>query len=138
MSIEYRINHPLTGAQFRELLAHTRLGERRPLDDEECMAGMAANGNLLITAWQGDKLVGMARSMTDFHFACYLSELAVHQDCQKMGVGKELMKRTKAELGPQCMIILLAAPAASEYYGPLGMEHNERCWVLPRGADFSF
>ena len=138
MSIEYRINHTISGEQFRDLLSRTSLGARRPLDDSECMQGMAENGNLLITAWQGETLVGVARSVTDFHFACYLSDLAVDENCQKMGIGKTLMKMTKAQLKPHCMLVLIAAPAASEYYGPLGMEHNQRCWVLPHGADFSF
>jgi len=132
MTIEYRINTPISGEQFRQLLSHTSLGPRRPLDDMECINGMAANGNLLVTAWQGGELVGVARSMTDFHFACYLSDLAVHENCQKMGIGKELIRKTQAELGPRCKIILLAAPAASEYYGPLGFDKNDRCWTLER------
>ena len=134
MTIEYRINTPISGEQFRELLSHTSLGPRRPLHDQTCIDHMAANGNLLVTAWQDNQLVGVARSVTDFAFACYLSDLAVHEECQRMGIGKELIRLTQAELGPHCKIILLAAPAASEYYGPLGFEKSERCWTLARDA----
>ena len=132
MSLRYAINEPISATQFIELLRHTSLGERRPLHDAECMTAMAANGNLLVTAWDGEQLVGVARSMTDFAFACYLSDLAVHEDYQKRGIGKVLIDLSQQQLGPRCKLILLAAPAASEYYGPLGFDKNDRCWTLER------
>ena len=97
------------------------------------MAGMVANANLTITAWDGEQLVGIARSMTDFHYACYLSDLAVHAGYQRRGIGKQLQALTQAQLGPHCKLILIAAPAAHDYYARLGYAHNERCWVLERG-----
>ena len=77
-------------------------------------------------------LVGIARSMTDFHYACYLSDLAVDTDLQKQGIGLRLQQITQAELGPRCSLILIAAPAANEYYRHIGFSNNERCWILDR------
>jgi len=77
---------------------------------------MLDHANLLVTAWSGDRLIGVARSVTDFHFCCYLSDLAVAVDFQRQGIGKELMRLTQAELGPRCTLILLSAPAAVDYY----------------------
>lgn len=91
---------------------------------------MIANSNLTVSAWKGELLVGIARCVTDFHYACYLSDLAVHKDYQRKGIGRELQALTQQQLGPRCKLILIAAPAAAEYYGPLGYTHNERCWVL--------
>ena len=71
MSIEYKINGPITTKQFIELLASSTLGERRPMEDRACMEGMLLNSNLIVSAWDNEKLVGIARSITDFHFACY-------------------------------------------------------------------
>ncbi|MBI5376293.1 MAG: GNAT family N-acetyltransferase, partial [Candidatus Schekmanbacteria bacterium] len=88
MSIEYKVNAPVTADQFIELLRESTLGERRPIDDRECMEGMVKNSNLMVTAWNDGKLIGIARSMTDFHYACYLSDLAVHREYQKRGIGK--------------------------------------------------
>jgi hypothetical protein len=34
------------------------------------MEGMMKNSNLMVTAWDDEKMVGIARSMTDFHYAC--------------------------------------------------------------------
>lgn len=90
MSIEYKINAPVSADQFIKLLAGSTLAERRPVDDWECMEGMVKNSNLMVTAWDGDKLVGIARSMTDFHYACYLSDLAVDGNYQKTGIGEKL------------------------------------------------
>lgn len=94
------------------------------------MAGMVDNSNLLVSAWDGEKLVGIARSLTDFHYACYLSDLAVDQAYQGLGIGKQLQRLTQAQLGPRCKLILVAAPAANAYYAHLGFSNNPRCWVL--------
>ena len=132
MSIDYKINAPITTDQFIELLDNSTLGERRPVEDRACMAGMIENGNLTVSAWDGERLVGIARSVTDFHYACYLSDLAVAKTHQKSGVGKRLQSLTQKQLGPRCNLILLAAPAANSYYGHIGYTNNERCWVLAR------
>jgi hypothetical protein len=82
MSIEHTINQPITTDQFIDLLESSTLGERRPIDDRECMEGMITNSNLTVTAWDSGNLISIARSMTDFHFACYLSDLAVSKEHQ--------------------------------------------------------
>jgi ribosomal protein S18 acetylase RimI-like enzyme len=86
------------------------------------MEGMVNNSNLMVTAWSDGALVGIARSMTDFHYACYISDLAVHREYQKTGIGKNLLAVTQGELGPKCKLILVAAPAANSYYEHLGFE----------------
>lgn len=137
MSIEYKINAPISVDQFIGLLHESTLGERRPIEDHECMEGMVKNSNLMITAWQGEELVGIARSMTDFHYACYLSDLAVHMKYQRSGIGKKLQVKTQEQLGPKCKLILIAAPAANSYYEHIGFTNNERCWVLDRDKNIS-
>ena len=134
MSIEYKINAPVSTEQFIDLLTRSTLGERRPLHDQECMAGMLANSNLIVSAWASGQLVGIARSITDFHYACYLSDLAVCQAHQRSGIGKQLQILTQSQLGPHCKLILLAAPAATTYYGHIGFRNNPQCWILERDA----
>lgn len=130
--IEYKINAPISTDQFVAVLLHSRLGERRPIEDRECLAGMIANSNLVVSAWCEDVLVGIARSMTDFHYACYLSDLAVHGDFQRQGIGRQLQRLTQQQLGPRCKLILVAAPDANDYYPRLGFVNNPRCWILER------
>ena len=132
MSIEFKINVSVSVDQFIELLRASTLGERRPIDDRECMEGMLKNSNLVVTAWNGIKPVGIARSMTDFYYACYLSDLAVDKNYQGSGIGKKLQALTQEQLGPKCKLILIAAPAANSYYEHIGFANNPRCWVLDR------
>jgi ribosomal protein S18 acetylase RimI-like enzyme len=132
MSIEYKVNGPVSVDQFIGVLRDSTLGERRPIDDRNCMEGMLENSNLVVSAWHGDELIGIARSMTDFHYACYLSDLAVHLKYQRSGIGKKLQLLTQEQLGPKCKLILVAAPAANAYYEHIGFTNNPRCWVLDR------
>lgn len=137
MDIVYKVNHPISVQQFIDLLKESTLAERRPVDDIICMEGMLNNANLTVTAWDRENLVGIARSMTDFYYACYLSDLAVHRHYQKKGIGKELQKITREQLGEKCKLILIAAPAANTYYGHIGYSNNPRCWVLGNNESIS-
>lgn len=120
----------ISPAQFSQLLKNSTLAERRPIEDKECLAGMINNSNLIISAWDEEKLIGISRCVTDFHYCCYLSDLAVDQDYQNQGIGKALQVQTQKQLGPRCKLILIAAPAANSYYQQIGFSNNERCWVL--------
>lgn len=132
MDIEYKINSPVSVDQFIDLLKVSTLGERRPIHDRACMEGMISNSNLVVTAWCEGKIVGVARSMTDFHYACYLSDFAVSEQYQKRGIGRKLLTITQEHLGPRCKLILVAAPEANSYYDHIGFTNNQRCWILER------
>lgn len=97
------------------------------------MAEMLRNANLIVTAWEENLLVGIARSFTDFSYATYLSDLAVRVSHQRSGIGKELIRRTREISGPQASIILLAAPAAVDYYGHIGFTQHPSAWTLAPG-----
>lgn len=132
MSIQFKKNQQITLEQFIELLEHSTLGLRRPINDTSCLQGMLDHANLTISAWDEDKLVGIARCMTDFHYACYLSDLAVDEAYQNQGIGKQLQIRVQQALNEHCKLILISAPAANSYYEHIGFTRNERCWVLQR------
>jgi len=127
-----KTNLNITPAQFTQLLKNSTLGERRPIEDQECLKGMINNSNLIISAWDENNLIGISRCVTDFHYCCYLSDLAVDQKYQNQGIGKELQVQTQNQLGQKCKLILIAAPAANSYYQQIGFTNNERCWVLNR------
>ncbi|WP_119394395.1 GNAT family N-acetyltransferase [Salinibius halmophilus] len=134
MKIEYKINEPITADEFVALLKASSLAERRPIEDRDCMEGMISNSNLTVSAWHNGQLVGIARSITDFHYACYLSYLAVSLEYQNYGIGKQLQVLTQEQLGKKCKLILIAAPAANDYYEHIGYKNNPRCWVLERDS----
>lgn len=127
--IIYNIESNLSSEEFRSVLVRSTLGERRPVDDNERLSKMLHHANLLITARDNGLLIGVARSLTDFAFCTYMSDLAVDVAYQKAGIGKELIRRTKLET-PGAKLILLAAPAAREYYPKIGMTQFEYCFIL--------
>jgi len=130
VSIKYKAGNNLNLDQFIELYITSTLGERRPVHNREVMKAMLENADLIVTAWDGDKLVGITRTLTDFSNVAYLADLAVHLDYQKKGIGKELIKRIRAALKPTCSIVLISAPKANEYYPKIGFMHNPRAWTL--------
>ena len=92
---------------------------------------MLQHTNLLCTAWDGEKLVGLARSVTDFEYCCYLSDLAVDEKYQKQGIGKQLIRLTQSKLGSKARLILLSAPKAQSYYPLIGFDPHPSAWILP-------
>lgn len=130
MSITYVRDRKISRAEFIDLLSRSTLGERRPIDDDACIDAMLANANLLITAWEGERLVGVARSVTDFAYCCYLSDLAVDAQIQRAGIGRELVRLTQAALGPKAKVILLSAPKAVDYYPRIGFSRHENAYII--------
>jgi len=132
--IQFQTEEKLNIEEFREILVSSTLGERRPVDEPERLSKMLEHGNLIVTARENGKLVGDARSLTDFLFCTYLSDLAVDQNFQKRGIGKELIRLTKLAT-PKAKLILLSAPKAVDYYPKIGMTKWEQCYVLDNVND---
>lgn len=130
MTIQYRDDASLTVPMAIDLYNRSTLGERRPVQRPDIFAGMLENATLTVTAWDGGRLVGISRTLTDFTYVAYLSDLAVDAGYQNKGIGRQLIAETRARLEPECMIVLLAAPQATDYYAKMGFEHNPRAWVL--------
>ena len=130
--ITYTEHASIDPEQAIDLYTRSTLGERRPINNVETFRAMLVNANLTISAWDGDKLVGISRSLTDFSYVAYLADLAVDEQYQRQGIGKRLIEETQKRLGSECMIVLLAAPKANSYYEHLGFEHNPRAWILKK------
>jgi predicted N-acetyltransferase YhbS len=127
--IRYQTGNDIDLDEMIELYIDSTLGERRPVEERERMARMLEEANLVITARDDDLLVGISRSVTDWVYCTYLSDLAVRAEYQGQGIGKELVRLTR-EATPQATVILLAAPKAVDYYPKIGMTRHESAWVL--------
>lgn len=130
MNIVYKINPQLNGHEVAAVYDDS--GLRRPTDDLERIRTMIDHSNLVLAAYDNDQLIAVSRSITDFSFCCYLSDLAVTKKYQRLGIGKELMRRTKEYLGDKVMLLLLATPEAMEYYPQTGFEKVDNGWILKR------
>jgi GNAT superfamily N-acetyltransferase len=130
--ITYETNKAVSKDAFIDILKRSTLAERRPVDDKERIAAMLINADLIVTAWHKDLLVGIARSVTDYAYCCYLSDLAVDVAYQQKGIGKKLIELTHQKAGSQCLLVLLAAPASVEYYSKVGLNNANNCFIRPR------
>lgn len=134
--IEFRFGNDLNLDQVIDLYNASTLGERRPVDDRQIVSNMVHHANLVVTAWDGESLVGIARTLTDFSYVGYLADLAVRASYQRQGIGIELIERTRQKMGPRSMLVLLAAPKAVEYYPNIGFTKHESAWTLRAGEPF--
>lgn len=132
MSITYRREPDLAAEEFIDVLKRSTLAERRPVDDLSRIDSMLINASVILTARDGEKLVGVSRAISDSSYSTYLSDLAVDEAYQRRGIGKELIRQTHLAAGLNTMLILLAAPAARGYYPRIGMLPHDSCWVIPR------
>lgn len=128
--INYNLEPNLTCDEFIDLLVRSTLAERRPVDDRAAIDAMLRNADVIVTARRDGKLVGISRAITDFAYCTYLSDLAVDEQFQRQGIGKELVRRTHEAAGLKSRLILLAAPTAVNYYPHIGMQKHDSCWMI--------
>ncbi|MBV8392437.1 MAG: GNAT family N-acetyltransferase [Alphaproteobacteria bacterium] len=108
-------------------------GLNRPVDDRLRVERFLKHSNLIVTARQDGRLVGFARSLTDFCWCCYLSDLAVDQACQGQGIGKRLIEETRKEAGGEITTtLLLSAPGAMTFYQGIQMPQADNCFFYRR------
>src|ERR1700758_1278505 len=132
MAIAYASESDLSAPEFRDVLIASTLGERRPVGDLARLERMLRRADIIVTARDGKRLVGVSRAITDFAYCCYLSDLAVDVAYQRQGIGKCLIDETRARAGECSNLILVSAPAAETYYPKIGMKHVPSCWAIPR------
>lgn len=130
MVISYQINAKIEPHQLAKLFKDS--GLRRPVDDLNRLKKMIDNADILITAWDGEKLVGIARGLTDQSFCCYLSDLAVDKEYQNNGIGHDLINQVEQYIGEECSLVLLSPTEAMEYYPKLGFEKTDNAFIIPR------
>lgn len=122
----------LDASSFIDVLERSGLAERRPVADRSRIETMLRNANLTVTARIDGKLVGVARSITDFAFCCYLSDLAVDRAVQGRGIGRALIDRTRREAGEGVLCLLLSAPGAVSFYEASGLDRHPDCFLFQR------
>jgi predicted N-acetyltransferase YhbS len=132
MSILYALEPDLSPEEFRAVLISSTLAARRPADDLARLQQMLRGADIVVTARDSGRLVGVSRAITDFSYCCYLSDLAVDVACQRQGIGTRLIAKTHAAAGAATTLLLVSAPAAEAYYPKIGMQQVKSCWAIPR------
>jgi len=130
MVITYKTNAKLEAHELSDLFKSS--GIKRPVEDLNRVKNMIDNSNLLVTAWDGEKLVGVARALSDLSYCCYLSDLAVDKEYQNQGIGQELVNEILKLIGDESNLVLLSAPEAMEYYPKIGFEKAGNAYIIYR------
>jgi predicted N-acetyltransferase YhbS len=130
ISITYALEPNLSAQEFQDVLSASTLAERRPADDLERLNKMFRNADIILTARDDSKLIGLSRAITDYSYCCYLSDLAVDVTYQGQGIGKRLIEETHKTAGLHTGLFLVSAPAAEGYYPKIGMK-SYPCFGTP-------
>jgi len=107
-------------------------GINRPHEDLERIRRIIDNSDIIITAWVDERMVGVARALTDYSYCCYLSDLAVDADFQRSGIGRKMVEIVREKIGDECSLILIAAPNAADYYPKIGFERTDKAFLIKR------
>ncbi|WP_219835436.1 GNAT family N-acetyltransferase [Paenibacillus sp. R14(2021)] len=107
-------------------------GIKRPYEDLERIQKMIDNSDLIVSAWDNNKMIGIARAITDFSYCCYLSDLAVDKEYQNQRIGKSLVDKLQILLGDETSLVLLSSPAAIDFYPKIGFEKTDKAYVIAR------
>ena len=124
-AVHYALEPALSAQEFRRVLVESGLASIRPVGDLERLQAMLSSAQLVVTArldQPGRPLVGVARTITDFAWCAYLSDLAVVKSAQGLGIGRGLLDATRAHCGPSAALILSSVPEAVPFYERAGME----------------
>lgn len=109
-----------------------RSGIHRPYEDLPRIQKMLDHADLVVTAWDGERLVGIARALTDWCYCCYLSDLAVDQEYQRAGIGSALLYEVQKAIGDSVTLVLISAQEAAAFYDRIGLERTDRAFLVRR------
>jgi ribosomal protein S18 acetylase RimI-like enzyme len=90
MPIIYRDAHEIDLDQLTTLF--NSVGWERRTADRERLAQLVRGSLYVVSAWEGDRLVGVARAISDDAFNAYISTVAVLPGYQKSGIGRQLLQ----------------------------------------------
>lgn len=130
VDVDYRVNVPLSVVDVAHVFKAS--GINRPADDLPRLERMFAAADLVVSAWCGGQLVGVARALTDHSYCCYLSDLAVISSHQHRGIGRSLVETLRRQLGDEVTLVLVSAAQARSFYPPLGFAPATDAFIIRR------
>jgi len=114
---------------IRQLYAASPL--RRPIQDPDRIRRMFDGANVVHSAWDGGRLVGVLRPGPTEPTTATSATWPCTRTCQKSGIGAGLLALLPAEY-PVVRWVLLASPLARDYYAKVGWRALDNAWSLAR------
>lgn len=90
------------------------------------------NSHSLITAWAGDRLVGLGNAISDGHLLVYYPHLLVHPNFHGKGIGGRILEKMQETYGDFHMQMLTADGKAIDFYRKYGFSRagkTEPMWI---------
>ena len=90
------------------------------------------NSETLITAWEGEKLVGLGNAISDGYLTVYYPHLLVLPEYQGKGIGKLIMDKMQEKYRHFHMQMLTADGRSVDFYKKNGFERagkTEPMWI---------
>jgi GNAT superfamily N-acetyltransferase len=132
--ISYQLEAEISINEFQSILEESGLARWRPMEDLNLLARMISGSNLLVSARAEGQLVGLLRGISDHCYRSFITDLAVSQDYQRKGIGRQLLTIAR-EQAPEARLILFSAEDAAPFYENLGFHLHERCYQLKAGEE---
>lgn len=128
--IEIQTNKKITAEEL--IAVFTSSGINRPIHDQARMKRMLDNANILYTAWDNAKLVGVLRGVSDMSYCTFVSDLAVLENYQGEGIGAKLLEVLRKTQGKNVSTVLISAPSATSFYPKVGFEQVDHAFKQQR------
>ena len=117
MSIVYRETHDIDLEQLAQLFTSADMGDRAV--DRVRLAQQVSGSRFVVSAWDGGRLVGFARAISDGVTNAYISTVAVLPDYRRRGIGREMMRRLLHDRDG-LTFALHSRPEAKQFYVECG------------------
>ena len=121
-TITYSETHDFTSADLESLFLSVEWSSGHYPDKlVQAMRGFQT----VISAWDGDKLVGMICAMDDTVMTAYVHYLLVRPVYQDKGIGRELVSKVKEKYKDYLRIVVVAYDKEIKFYEHCGFVKSE-------------
>ena len=117
--IEYKEIHEFTKEDLQDLFLSVEWSSGHFPDKLQIAM---RNFETVISAWDGDKLVGMICAMDDGIMTAYIHYLLVRPDYQDKGIGRKLVSRVKEIYDDYLRIVVVGYDDEVHFYENCGFE----------------
>ncbi len=117
--LSYVFDAPVTPAQVRNLLEQTHWARGR---SEEAIGVMLRNSFAYLTVWQGERLVGFARVLTDNVYRALVDDVVVDSEWRGQGIGSAMMRHIIARFAHIEEVMLGCREEVVPFYERLGFK----------------
>lgn len=122
MAIEYRYTKDIDKAKLQDLFLSNRWDSGNYPDK---LVTALKGSHHVITAWDGDKLLGLMNALSDGLMNVFFLYLVVHSDYQGKGIGQKLVELMLHEYKDYARKTIIAYEYAVEFFQKCGFELEE-------------